>query len=151
VAGEVDTPGQRTSPAGTVPDGSVPFPWRTTVTAPTEPPTEGTAADPTRSGADVAEAIGVAEEGSSVQEVHDHPEDTKSGTAPVERTAGDPEMTEGQVVLGAGDANGAPSTPIDPRQAGSGGAQSAPGPRISDRRSAGQSEPEGPPFSDGGS
>ena len=45
-------------------------------------------------------AIEVAEEGSSVQRVHDRPEDTKSGTAPVEQTAGDPEMTEGQVVLG---------------------------------------------------
>jgi hypothetical protein len=41
--------------------------------------------------------------------VHDRPEDTKSGTAPVEQTAGDPEMTEGQVVLGedgGGDGDG---------------------------------------------
>jgi hypothetical protein len=70
------------------------------VTAPAEPPTESTAADSTRSGADIAEAIAVAEEGSSVQRMHDRPEGTKSGTAPVEQTAGDPEMTEGQVVLG---------------------------------------------------
>ena len=65
------------------------------MTAPTEPP-----ADSTRSGDDVAEAIEVAERGSSVQEVHDRPEDSKPGAAPVEQTAGDPEMTEGQVVLG---------------------------------------------------
>ena len=77
------------------------------MTAPAEPPNEGTAADATRSGADIVEAIEVAEEGSSVQRVHDRPEDTKSGTAPVERTAGDPEMTEGQVVLGDGN-GGAP-------------------------------------------
>lgn len=65
-------------------------------------PTEGTFADHTRSGADITEAIEVAEEGSSVQDVHDHPEHSKSGNAPVEKTAGDPEMTEGQVVLGEG-------------------------------------------------
>ncbi|MGZ4506335.1 MAG: hypothetical protein ACXVX0_03690 [Blastococcus sp.] len=65
------------------------------MTAPTDPP-----ADHTRSGDDVAEAIGAAERGSSVQEVHDRPEDAKPGAAPVEQTAGDPEMTEGQVVLG---------------------------------------------------
>ncbi|MDX6375098.1 MAG: hypothetical protein QOD98_4086 [Nocardioidaceae bacterium] len=78
------------------------------MTAPAEPPTEGTAADSTRSGADIAEAIGVAEDGSSVQSVHDRPKDTKSGAAPVEQAAGDPEMTEGQVVLGDGD-GGTPS------------------------------------------
>ena len=116
------------------------------MTAPAEPPTEGTAADSTRSGADIAEAIGVAEDGSSVQSVHDRPEDTKSGAAPVEQAAGDPEMTEGQVVLGDGD-GGTPSGGADPRDAGSGGAQSAPGARQSDRRAAGQPEPEGPPFS----
>lgn len=111
------------------------------MTAPAEPPTEGTAADSSRSGADIAEAIGVAEDGSSVQSVHDRPENTKSGTAPVEQVAGDPEMTEGQVVLG--DGNGAPSSSgIDPREAGSGGAQSAPGARQSDRVAAGEPPPD---------
>ena len=117
-----------------------------------EPATEGTLADHSRSGADVAEAIEVAEQGSSVEEVHARPEDTTSGEAPVEQAAGDPEMTEGQVVLGDGEP-GRGSDPavdpgIDPREAGSGGAQSAPGARQSDRRSAGQPEPGGPPFSD---
>ncbi|MET0763519.1 MAG: hypothetical protein ABWY29_01545 [Blastococcus sp.] len=65
-----------------------------------QPPNEGTSADHSRSGDDIAEAIGVAEQGSSVQEVHDQGTEAKSGTAPVERSGGDPEMTEGQVVYG---------------------------------------------------
>ncbi len=36
-----------------------------------QPATDGTSADHSRSGADIAEAIEVAERGSSVQEVHD--------------------------------------------------------------------------------
>jgi hypothetical protein len=113
-------------------------------------PTEGTSADHERSGADVTEAVEVAERGSSVQEVHDRPEDTKPGTAPVEQTAGDPEMTEGQVVLGEGEGEGEAETDrapgIDPREAGSGGAQSAPGARVSDRVSGGEPKPGGEPF-----
>ena len=85
--GRVETPGTGT---GTGTDDV-----EDSVTAPTDPP-----ADHSRSGDDVAEAIEVAERGSSVQEVHDRLEDSKPGAAPVERTAGDPEMTEGQVVLG---------------------------------------------------
>jgi hypothetical protein len=55
-------------------------------------------------------------------------------------------MTEGQVVLGEGEA-GTPSSGTDPREAaGSGGAQSQPGARMSDRASAGEPLPEGPPF-----
>lgn len=65
-----------------------------------DPATEGTSADHSRSGADITEAVEVAERGSSVEEVHDRPQESKPGQAPVERTAGDPEMTEGQVVLG---------------------------------------------------
>jgi hypothetical protein len=98
-----------------------------------EPSTEGTAADSARSGDDVAEAVGVAERGSSVQQVHDRPADTRSGAAPVERAAGDPEMTEGQVVLGEGepgeDTGAGPAAP----EGVSGGAQSQQGARASDR------------------
>jgi hypothetical protein len=120
------------------------------VSAPQEPATEGTSADHSRSGADVTEAVEVAERGSAVQEVHDRPAQNKPGAAPVEQTPGDPEMTEGQVVLGDGDdGGGTGSAGIDPREAGSGGAQSAPGARMPDRRSAGQPEPGGPPFSEG--
>ena len=80
-----------------------------------QPATEGTSADHSRSGDDIAEAIGVAERGSSVEEVHDRGTEATSGEAPVERSAGDPEMTEGQVAYGnddagAGAAHGGPGT-----------------------------------------
>jgi hypothetical protein len=100
-----------------------------------------------RSGADVAEAIEVAERGSAVQEVHDRGTEDRSGAAPVEQVRGDPEMTEGEVVLGSGQPTEPPSEGLDPRvAAGSGGAQSQPGARISDRESAGEPLPGGPPF-----
>ena len=98
-----------------------------------EPATEGTSPDPSRSGADVAEAIEVAERGSSVQEVHDRPGATRSGEAPVERSAGDPEMTEGQVVLGEGTPSGGTGSGPAAPEGVSGGAQSQQGARASDR------------------
>ena len=70
------------------------------MSSPEEPATEGTSADHARSGDDIAEAIGVAERGSAVEEVHDQGTQARSGEAPVEQSAGDPEMTEGQVVCG---------------------------------------------------
>ena len=69
----------------------------------TEPRTEGTHADHSRSGDDIAEAIEVAERDSQVEEVHDRGTGNTTGQAPVEQTYGDPEMTEGQVVLGEGE------------------------------------------------
>ena len=99
-------------------------------------PADGTSADHGRSGEDVAEAIEVAERGSSVQDVHDQPERTKSGEAPVERAAGDPEMTEGQVVLGDGGDDA--STATGPESQSSGAAQSQRGARASDLRAAGE-------------
>ncbi|MCW2703902.1 MAG: hypothetical protein JWQ37_1897, partial [Blastococcus sp.] len=106
--------------------------------SPQEPSTEATSADHSRSGEDIAEAIEVAERGSSVQEVHGRPQDSKPGEAPVERTAGDPEMTEGQVVLGEGEPGRHRSHGLDPEAGTSGAAQSAPGARISDRVAAGE-------------
>ncbi|SFL32785.1 hypothetical protein [Geodermatophilus ruber] len=107
-----------------------------------EPATEGTPADHARSGADVAEAIEAAERGSSVQEVHDRGTEAAPGSAPVEQAAGDPEMTEGQVVLGEGAASGsAGSGPAAPEGV-SGGRQSVQGARASDRAAA---EPEEDP------
>jgi hypothetical protein len=91
-----------------------------------------------RSGADIGESIERAERGSSVERVHD-------GSGSIESGEGDPEMTEGQVVLGEGTAS-PPGAGIDPREAGSGGAQSAPGARMEDRESAGEPLPGGPPF-----
>jgi hypothetical protein len=105
---------------------------RTTVSTPS---TEGTSPDHSRSGEDIAEAIGVAERGSDVEEVHDQGTEAKSGTAPVERTAGDPEMTEGQVVYGSGgnDGTSAPGTSPGATPESSGAAQSVPGARPIDQ------------------
>lgn len=114
------------------------------MTAPQEPRTEGTHADHTRSGQDVAEAIEVAEEGSSVQEVHDRGTENKPRQAPVEQRAGDPEMTEGQVVLGEGEPGGHRSVGLDPEAGSAGAAQSQPGARISDRVAAGETPPPDP-------
>jgi hypothetical protein len=99
------------------------------------PSTDNTSPDHSRSGEDIAEAIGVAERGSAVEEVHDQGTEAKSGTAPVERTAGDPEMTEGQVVYGSGGGGetGAPGTSPGATEQSSGVAQSVPGARPIDQ------------------
>jgi hypothetical protein len=110
----------------------------TTQNHPTDDP-----ADHGRSGADVAEAVRVAEEGTGIDDVHTLP--GAPGSAPVERVAGDPEMTEGQVVLGE-DPPPRQGNP-DPAQAGSGGAQSIVGARASDRVSAAEQLPDSPPYS----
>jgi hypothetical protein len=111
------------------------------VTAPEEPRTGDTSPDHSRSGQDIAEAIGVAERGSNVEEVHDQGTEATSGTAPVERTAGDPEMTEGQVAYGSdetgGDGDPAPGTTPGPSDTSSGVAQSVVGGRTSDRVASG--------------
>jgi len=106
------------------------------------PATEDTGPDHSRSGEDIAEAIGVAERGTSVEEVHDKGTQATSGTAPVERSAGDPEMTEGQVVHGSdepGDDDGgaAPGTTPAPSDTSSGVAQSVVAGRTSDRVASG--------------
>jgi hypothetical protein len=97
---------------------------------------EDTSPDHSRSGEDIAEAIGVAERGTNVEQVHDQGSEATSGTAPVERTAGDPEMTEGQVVYGSDetDTSGspAPGTTPGPSETSSGVAQSVPGARPVD-------------------
>jgi hypothetical protein len=108
----------------------------------TTPSTEDTNPDHSRSGENVAEAIEVAERGSAVEEVHDQGTEAKSGTAPVERTAGDPDMTEGQVVYGSGSGGesggAAPGTTPGPTGESSGVAQSVAGARQSDQRAAGE-------------
>ena len=108
------------------------------------PSTEGTSADHSRSGEDIAEAIEVAERGSAVEEVHDQGAEAKSGEAPVEQSAGDPDMTEGQVVYGSGggDDGAAPGTSPAPTEQSSGVAQSVVGARPSDEVAAGE-EPAG--------
>ena len=108
-----------------------------------QPAPDGTSADHSRSGDDVAEAIEVAERGSAVEEVHDCGTEAKSGEAPVERSAGDPEMTEGQVVYGSGgdDDGAAPGTSQAPTGQSSGVAQSVVGARASDRIAAAEDSP----------
>jgi hypothetical protein len=101
------------------------------MTEPSEPLTEGTSADHSRSGADITEAVEVAERGSSVREVHDRPEDNTSGEAPVEQSAGDPDMTRGQVVENPGGDGG--GSDVDGGDASSGAAQSVRGARPVDQ------------------
>ena len=106
------------------------------------PSTEGTAPDRSRSGEDIAEAIEVAERGSAVEEVHDQGTEATSGEAPVEQSAGDPEMTEGQVVHGSGGVGGAgsaaPGTSPAATDQSSGVAQSVPSGRPTDDVAAGE-------------
>ena len=101
------------------------------MSTPEEPSTEFSSPDHDRSGADIAEAIEVAERGSSVQEVHDRGTENTTGDAPVERTYGDPEMTEGQVVLGEEEGGGDAGTTAE--QQSSGAAQSVRGARPIDQ------------------
>ena len=95
-----------------------------------------------RSGADVAEAVRVAEQGTGIVEVHTLPDEP--GSAPVEQAAGAPAMTGSQDAA-ADDAAAAGGNP-DPAQAGSGGAQSIVGARASDRVAAGEDLPESPAY-----
>jgi hypothetical protein len=101
--------------------------------SPDQPPVS--TPDPSRSGDDVAEAIGVAERGTALDDLHTDAEGTASGRAPVERAGGDPDMTEGQVVHGADDTGG---TGDRPETESSGAAQSVRGARASDLRAAGE-------------
>lgn len=133
-----------------------------------QPPTatDGTGADHERSGATVAEAVARAESGRPPGQVHQPPEDSAAGSAPVEQHADDPAMTQGRrVEPGAPDgAIGEPASATgasqqvsgDERQTAglppppqtdlqSGAAQSQPGPRVSDLIAAGQPEPDAPP------
>lgn len=134
-------PGQ---PGGSTLLSTLPAAVEDAVSSPQEPSTEGTSADHSRSGEDVAEAIEVAEQGSAVQQVHDGGTENTSGEAPVEQTAGDPEMTEGQVVLGEGEPGRHRSIGLDPEAGSSGAAQSQPGARVSDRAAAGETPPPDP-------
>lgn len=107
-------------------------------------------ADDSRSGADVGEAVDVAEAGTQAEGDHSHPERAKTGQAPVEQVFSDPAMTEGQrTVTGPPAATGAIPPGPSPAEAGSGGAQSVVGARESDRLAAGEPPAAGPPFDTG--
>jgi hypothetical protein len=94
-----------------------------------------------RSGEDLAASIGRAERDSDLPETHTHPDRLVSGESHVEQAHGDPAMTEGQLAGGVATEAG-PS----PAEAGSGGAQSIVGARVSDRVSSGEPQPAGAPF-----
>jgi hypothetical protein len=107
-------------------------------------------ADDSRSGADVGEAIDIAESGTKAQGDHSHPERAKTGEAPVEQVFNDPAMTEGQrTVTGSAKTTGAVPPGPSPAEAGSGGAQSVVGARESDRLAAGEPPAAGKPFDTG--
>ena len=107
-------------------------------------------ADDSRSGADVAEAVDVAESGTKAQGDHSHPERAKTGEAPVEQVFNDPAMTEGQrTVTGSTSTTGGVPPGPSPAEAGSGGAQSVVGARESDRIAAGEPPAAGVPFETG--
>ncbi|MFE4228875.1 hypothetical protein ACFRJ8_13405 [Arthrobacter sp. NPDC056886] len=107
-------------------------------------------ADDSRSGADVGEAVDVAERGTAAEGDHSHPERAKTGEAPVEQVFNDPAMTEGQRT-GTGSATTTGAIPPGPSaaEAGSGGAQSEVGARESDRLAAGEPPAAGKPFDTG--
>lgn len=107
-------------------------------------------ADDSRSGADVAEAVDVAESGTKAQGDHSHPERAKTGEAPVEQVFNDPAMTEGQRIrTGAASTSGRVPPGPSPAEAGSGGAQSVVGAQESDRLAAGEPAAGGVPFETG--
>ena len=104
-------------------------------------------ADDSRSGADVGEAIDIAESGTRAQGDHSHPERAKTGEAPVEQVFNDPAMTKGQqTVTGSPVTTGGVPPGPSPADAGSGGAQSVVGARESDRLAAGEPPAAGAPF-----
>ena len=91
-------------------------------------------AAPERSGADVVEGVETAAAGTEHAGVLRPPAESKPGTAPVEQTRGDPAMT-GDGGDGRPDGVEVPETRM-PEAPVSGGAQSAPSARVSDRISA---------------
>ena len=103
------------------------------MSSPEDPRTGDTSPDHSRSGDDIAEAIEVAEAGSQVERVHDRGTENTTGEAPVEQTYADPEMTEGQVVLGEGTPGRHDAPASAPEARSSGAAQSVRGARPIDQ------------------
>jgi hypothetical protein len=107
-------------------------------------------ADDSPTGADVGEAVDIAESGTNAEGEHSHPERATSGEAPVEQVFNDPAMTEGQrTVTGAATTDGDVPPGPSPAEAGSGGAQSPIGARESDRLAAGVPRTKGKPLDTG--
>ncbi|MDQ2750807.1 MAG: hypothetical protein ABI775_00690 [Pseudonocardiales bacterium] len=102
--------------------------------------------DETRGGPTFDEAVDNAEAGSQVEGVHTPSGEARPGESRVEQMPDVEGVTEGHVV---GDKHAPSDTPKPgpaPGGIGSGGAQRVEGARISDRISAGEAVPDGPPF-----
>lgn len=99
-----------------------------------------------RSGRDVEEGIGRAEEGSEVEGRHTLEESGAPGESRVEQMTEVEEPTQGRVDRGEGQPATTPPSRARPDEIGAGGAQRIEGPRISDRVAAGEPVPDGPPF-----
>jgi hypothetical protein len=101
--------------------------------------------DETRGGPNIEAAIANAEEGSVVEGVHTLPGEDENHDSRIEQMPAVDGVTEGRVEGTPGE--GSPPKPgPSPLDIGSGGAQRLAGARISDRISAGQPVPDGPPF-----
>ncbi len=103
--------------------------------------------DPDRGGETVDAAVANAESGSQVEGVHTPSGQAASGESRVEKMTDVPGVTEPRV--DGEPADPPPSAPgPGPADLGAGGAQRLAGARISDRVSAGEAVPDGPPFED---
>jgi hypothetical protein len=102
--------------------------------------------DESRGGPTFDEAVDSAEAGSQVEGVHTPSGEADSGESRVEQMPEVDGITDGQVVGDPAAPSDTPKPGPGPRDIGSGGAQRVEGARISDRASAGEPVPDGPPF-----
>lgn len=102
--------------------------------------------DESRSGPTFDEAVDNAEAGSQIEGVHTPSGEAESGESRVEQMPEVDGMTDGQVVGDLGAPSDTPTPGPAPGDIGSGGAQRIVGARTSDRVSAGEPVPDGPPF-----
>jgi hypothetical protein len=101
--------------------------------------------DDLRSGQTISDAIEKAEIGSQVAETHTEPVTTESEDARITEIH-DAERDASRIEGNPDEATSTPEPGLDPADVGAGGAQHVIGSRISDRVSAGQPVPDGPPF-----
>jgi hypothetical protein len=101
--------------------------------------------DHDRSGPTISDSIDKAERGSQVAETHTEAVTTESEDARITEIH-DAERDASRVEGSPDAPTSAPEPGLDPADVGAGGAQHVAGSRISDRVSAGQPVPDGPPF-----
>lgn len=102
--------------------------------------------DHSRSGDTVDEAVATAEAGSQVEGVHTPSGQAAPGESCVEQMPEVAGIYEGRVDRTPGETASSPEPGPSPGEIGAGGAQRIAGARISDRISAGEPVPDGPPF-----